>query len=71
VTRPVVAGDMQGLLVAPRIITAGGARPGHRLLLTKAAGIEGTAILAQECGHALPPALCARLSGFASAPASP
>ena len=57
VTRPVVAGDMQGLLVAPKIITAGGARPGNRLLLTKAAGIEGTAILAQERGHALPPAL--------------
>jgi hydrogenase expression/formation protein HypE len=48
VTRPVVAGDMQGLLVARRIITAAGARPGDRLLLTKAAGIEGTAILAQE-----------------------
>lgn len=48
VTRPVVAGDMQGLLVARRIITAGGARPGDRLLLTKAAGIEGTALLAQE-----------------------
>lgn len=48
VTRPVVVGDMQGLLVASRVITAGGARPGDRLLLTKAAGIEGTAILAQE-----------------------
>jgi hydrogenase maturation factor len=42
VTRPIVAGDMHGLLVAARIITAGGARPGDRLLLTKAAGIEGT-----------------------------
>jgi hydrogenase maturation factor len=48
VTRPIVAGDMQGLLLAPRIITAGGARPGDLLLLTKAAGIEGTAVLAQE-----------------------
>jgi hydrogenase maturation factor len=48
VTRPVVAGDMQGLLVASRVITAGGARPGDRVLLTKAAGIEGTAILAEE-----------------------
>ena len=48
VTRPVVAGDMQGLLVGSRIITAAGARPGHRLLLTKAAGIEGTTILAKE-----------------------
>jgi hydrogenase maturation factor len=61
VTRPVVAGDMQGLLVAARIITAGGARPGDRLLLTKAAGIEGTTVLAQERARALarvlPPAL--------------
>jgi hydrogenase maturation factor len=61
VTRPVVAGDMQGLLVAPRIITAGGARPGDRLLITKAAGIEGTTVLAQERAGALarvlPPAL--------------
>lgn len=48
VTRPVVAGDMQGLLVGPRIITAAGARSGDRLLLTKAAGIEGTTILAHE-----------------------
>lgn len=61
VTRPIVAGDMQGLLVASRVITAGGARPGDRLLITKAAGIEGTAILAheraRELGRALPGAL--------------
>ena len=57
VTRPVVAGDMQGLVVAPRIITAAGARPGDRLLLTKAAGIEGTAVLAQERAGELPSAL--------------
>ena len=61
VTRPVVAGDMQGPLLASRVITAAGARPGHLLLLTKAAGIEGTAVLAQErtgeLGRALPPAL--------------
>lgn len=48
VTRPVVAGDMHGLVVASRVITAGGARAGDRVLLTKAAGIEGTAILAHE-----------------------
>jgi hydrogenase expression/formation protein HypE len=61
VTRPVVAGDMQGLLRAPRVVTSGGARPGDLLLLTKAAGIEGTAVLARECARelsaALPPAL--------------
>lgn len=48
VTRPIVAGDMQGLLVGRRVVTAAGARPGDRLLLTKAAGIEGTAVLAGE-----------------------
>jgi hydrogenase maturation factor len=61
VTRPVVAGDMQGPLVASRIVTAGGARPGDWLLLTKAAGLEGSAILAHEqaaeLAAALPPPL--------------
>jgi hydrogenase expression/formation protein HypE len=57
VTRPIVAGDMQGLLVGSRVITAGGARPGDRLLLTKAAGIEGTAILALERARELGRAL--------------
>lgn len=61
VTRPVVAGDMQGLLAAPQIVTAGGARPGNRLLLTKAAGIEGTAILAYERASELASAIPARL----------
>jgi hydrogenase maturation factor len=61
VTRPVVAGDMHGLLVRRRIITAGGARPGQRLLLTKAAGIEGTAILADERGGELASALSVSL----------
>jgi hydrogenase maturation factor len=57
VTRPVVAGDMQGLLVAPGIITAGGAHPGDVVLLTKAAAIEGTAILCHERTDALPAAM--------------
>jgi hydrogenase maturation factor len=72
VTRPVVAGDMQGLLVARRIITAGGARPGDRLLLTKAAGIEGTAILAQErareLGGVLPAAVLRAAHAFRQRP---
>jgi hydrogenase maturation factor len=57
VTRPVVTGDMQGLLVAPRVITSGGARPGDLVLLTKAAAIEGTAILCHEGRRALARAL--------------
>lgn len=61
VTRPIVAGDMHGLLVASRVITSGGAHPGDQLLLSKAAGIEGTAILARERGDELANALSARL----------
>jgi hydrogenase maturation factor len=57
VTRPVVAGDMQGLLVGDRPITSAGARPGDALLLTKAAGLEGTAILADERARELSAAL--------------
>lgn len=53
VTRPVVAGDMQGLLVGPRMIASGGARPGDQVLMTKAAGLEGTAILARDCARQL------------------
>jgi hydrogenase maturation factor len=52
-TRPIVAGDMQGLLVGPRIIGAAGARAGDLVLMTKAAGLEGTAILATERADAL------------------
>jgi hydrogenase maturation factor len=61
VTRPIVAGDMQGPLLAPRIITAGGARPGDCVLLTKAAGIEGSAILAHERAADLAGVLSPRL----------
>jgi hydrogenase maturation factor len=60
VTRPIIAGDMHGLLVSSRVITAGGARPGDRVLMTKAAGIEGTAILAQDRERDLARALPAR-----------
>jgi hydrogenase maturation factor len=58
---------MQGLLVASRIITAGGARPGDRVLFTKAAGIEGTAILARERAGELAGALPAALVRSAQA----
>jgi hydrogenase maturation factor len=63
VTRPVVTGDMQGLLLGARVITAGGARPGDLVLLTKAAALEGTAILcherARDLGRALPASVIA------------
>ena len=44
--RPILVGTMLG--VTNRWISAAGAKPGDTLLLTKGAGIEGTAILARE-----------------------
>jgi len=41
-----LCGTMMGF--APKIITAGGAKPGDTIILTKGAGIEGTAILASD-----------------------
>jgi hydrogenase maturation factor len=68
VTRAIVAGDMHGLLVGRRPITAGDARPGDVVLLTKAAGIEGTAILsherARELRRAVPAVLLRRAQRF-------
>jgi hydrogenase maturation factor len=72
VSRAIVAGDMQGLLVGRRPITAAGARPGDVVLLTKAAGVEGTAILsherARELRRVLPAALLRRAQGFRRRP---
>lgn len=48
VTRPVVIGDMHGLVAKDRLITSGGARPDDLVVMTKTAGIEGTSILAME-----------------------
>jgi len=48
VTRPVVIGDMHGLVAKERLITSGGARPDDLIVMTKTAGIEGTSILAAE-----------------------
>ncbi|MEM4713414.1 MAG: AIR synthase family protein [Candidatus Bathyarchaeia archaeon] len=45
---PVVIGCALGITEKGRYVTAGGAKPGNKLILTKSAGIEGTAILAAE-----------------------
>jgi hydrogenase maturation factor len=45
---PIVVGCILGLTEKGRYITAGGAKPGDKLILTKSAGIEGTAILATD-----------------------
>jgi hydrogenase expression/formation protein HypE len=47
-TNPIVVGCVMGLTEKGRYITAGGARKGDQLILTKSTGIEGTAILASD-----------------------
>jgi len=53
VTRPVVIGDMHGVVDKDRLVTSSGARPNDLVIITKAAGIEGTSILAVEKAVAL------------------
>jgi hydrogenase expression/formation protein HypE len=45
---PIVAGCVMGLTEKGKYVTAAGAKTGDKLILTKAAGIEGTAILAAD-----------------------
>jgi len=47
-TNPIVVGCMMGFTEKGCYVTAGGARLGDKLILTKSAGIEGTAILASD-----------------------
>ena len=48
IKNPIVAGCIMGLTEKGNYVTAGGAKPGDKLILTKSAGIEGTAILASD-----------------------
>ncbi|MCS7115424.1 MAG: AIR synthase family protein [Nitrososphaerota archaeon] len=45
---PIVVGCAFGITDRGNYVTAGGAKPGDKLILTKSAGLEGTAILATE-----------------------
>lgn len=53
VSEIVISGTMVGEAPRKRLITPAGARPGDEILLTKSAGVEGTAILARERGGEL------------------
>jgi hydrogenase expression/formation protein HypE len=53
--RPIVIGYMMGVVARNRYITSSGARPGDDLIMTKAVGIEGTAVLASDFGKWLQP----------------
>jgi hydrogenase expression/formation protein HypE len=46
--KPIVVGCVMGLTEKRRYVTAAGARAGDKIILTKTAGIEGTAILAAD-----------------------
>ncbi len=47
-SNPIVVGCIMGLTEKGQYVTAAGAKAGDRLILTKSAGIEGTAILAAD-----------------------
>jgi len=47
-TNPIVVGCAMGMTEKGNYVTAGGAKSGDKLILTKAIGIEGTAILAND-----------------------
>jgi len=47
-SRPIIIGCAMGVTEEGKYVTSGGSKPGDKLILTKGAGIEGTAILASE-----------------------
>lgn len=47
-TNPIVVGCIMGLTDKGKYVTSAGAKTGDRLILTKSAGVEGTAILASD-----------------------
>lgn len=56
-TGPIVVGCVMGTTEKDRYVTAAGAKPGDKLIMTKSAGIEGTAILAYDKRQQLEKAL--------------
>jgi hydrogenase maturation factor len=60
-TNPVVIGCTIGVTEKGNYVTAGGAKTGDKLILTKNAGIEGTAILASDRENQLKKALDTRV----------
>ena len=70
--RPILVGVLIGEVEGDRLLRPGGARPGDRLLLTKALAIEGTALVARELGDrlrtAVDPALVERAARLLTEP---
>jgi hydrogenase expression/formation protein HypE len=67
---PIVVGCIMGLTEKGKYVTAAGAKAGDKLILTKSAGIEGTAILAtdreEQLKKALSTAMLESAKGFYS-----
>ncbi len=63
---PIVVGDMHGIVECRRPVLTSGARAGDAIVLTKGAGIEGTALIAREKRTELEKALGAPLVRRAS-----
>ncbi len=65
---PIVVGCIMGLTEKGKYVTAAGAKTGDKLILTKSAGIEGTAILASDreaqLAKAFSPAMLESAKGF-------
>jgi hydrogenase expression/formation protein HypE len=70
--RPILVGVLIGEVPCDRLLRPGGARPGDRLLLTKALALEGTALVARELGGRLGeivgPEVVARAAGLLTDP---
>lgn len=49
--KPIVVGYMVGVVKRGEFVTSSGAKPGDHIIMTKAAGIEGTAVLASDFPH--------------------
>lgn len=51
--RPIIIGYMVGIVKKDDYVTSSGVRPGDRVIMTKTAGIEGTAVLASDFARRL------------------
>ena len=51
--KPIFVGCMVGIVDKGKYVTSHGARPNHDIIMTKSAGIEGTAVLAMDFSHKL------------------
>ncbi|HQY31334.1 MAG TPA: AIR synthase related protein, partial [Thermomicrobiales bacterium] len=67
--RPLLIGTMLGEVEIARLVRPSDAKPGDRILMTRSAGIEGTAILGMEAeSKGVSPEIAARARAFIHSP---